>query len=63
MRTKTRMKKYGLRMIESNTQTVIEINDKRNLAQVQPGVRVVGSPYPARSLRPWGLKASNAYVT
>lgn len=34
-------------MIESNTQTVIEINDKRNLAQVQPGVRVVGSPYPA----------------
>lgn len=33
-------------MIESNTQTVIQINDKRNLAQVQPGVRVVGSPYP-----------------
>lgn len=42
---------------DTNTQNIIQLNDKMKLAQVQPGVRVGGSPTlphsPIFSLRPW----------
>ena len=52
-------------MIPSNTQTIIQLNDKMKLAQVQPEVRSVGFPHAATQphLFPYtlGLQASNAF--